>query len=508
MPGLGIWGPTIDFPLVPVTAFVNPKNGKVVTFSSKQHDGMPDKERDHTTRTSTWNRSLSTGSQDAVSQLLVTNTGHEMFCPGTAFDVDGNLVVTGGESSNKTSIYDSHAEKWAPAAEMSIGRGYQGSVTSADGHIIVLGGSWSGSHDGNKSGEIYDPAAMTKKWSLLSGCSSDDLQTDDWAGPYRADNHIWLLPWKDNSIFHAGPSKHMSWISTSGRGSIRKVNDRLSDDDAMCGVAVMYDAIDGKILTAGGAPNYDYLNRDTKAQGKKASKNAFVITLGKPGGPVNVAKAGKDGKGMAFQRTFHHAVVLPNGEIFVVGGQIEGEPWTENTPQLVPEIYSPPPIDQWRKAAPHSTVRVYHSFGLLLPDATVLVGGGGLTDQFPKSNHLDAQIYTPSYLLTTDGKRATRPVIKNKADTVQKKPGDKITITTDSSIVAASLIRYGAATHSLNNDQRRIPLVPTKSTGSGFEYVVTIPKESGIAIPGYYMLFVMNAAGVPSESKTVQILLA
>ena len=60
-----------------------------------------------------------------------------------------------------------------------------------------------------------------------------------------------------------------------------------------------------------------------------------------------------------------------------------------------------------------------------------------------------------------------------------------------------------SVTHTVNTDQRRIPLIPL-SAGTN-KYTVTVPNEPGIAIPGYWMVFGMNGAGVPSIAKTVLI---
>ena len=64
-------------------------------------------------------------------------------------------------------------------------------------------------------------------------------------------------------------------------------------------------------------------------------------------------------------------------------------------------------------------------------------------------------------------------------------------------------MRLSAITHTTNNDQRRIPLQPT-ALGSG-GYSVTLPADPGVLLPGYYMLFALNANGVPSTSTTIQI---
>lgn len=48
----------------------------------------------------------------------------------------------------------------------------------------------------------------------------------------------------------------MNWYGTSNTGSQAPAGNRASDTDSMCGNAIMYDAVGGKILTVGGAPAY------------------------------------------------------------------------------------------------------------------------------------------------------------------------------------------------------------------------------------------------------------
>ena len=494
--GLGKWGTTVNFPLVPVGVFIDPIGGKVISFSSYAHDGFGQGVTDHTTLTATWDPTT-----QKVSHRQVRETNHDMFCPGMAFDVNGRMIISGGESADKVSIYEPTKDDWISVREMKVPRGYQGSTVCANGNIFVIGGSWGpvGLPFGNRPGEVYDPE--TGRWTLLKGVPSKHIETtEDWEGEYRADNHVWLMAWQNNSIFHAGPSKYMHWITLNGNGTIQNATQRGAHD-SMCGVAAMYDAVEGKILSAGGAPSYNYRDGHNQTRGAKATKEAFVITLGNVNASVEVKPAGQ---GMHSARSFTHAVILPNGETLVVGGQGEPRVFTEVTPRLKPEIYSPTK-DTWTEVAPHSTVRAYHSFALLLRDATVLVGGGGLTVQLDV-NHFDAQIYVPQYLLTADGDGAERPVIKQTSE-VTVLPGGNFTITTDTEVASASLVRYGGATHSLNNDQRRIALTLHDSS-KPLEYFVSIPSDGGIAIPGYWMLFVINSQGVPSEATNVQIQVA
>jgi galactose oxidase len=188
-----------------------------------------------------------------VTQRIVTNTGHNMFCPGISIDANGRTLVTGGDTSQKASIYNPSTDSWSSATNMNIPRGYQASATCSDRRIFVIGGSWSGGIEG-KNGEIYDPKANT--WSLLPGCPVAPMLTNDAQGVWRQDNHGWLFAWKNGSIFQAGPSMAMNWYGTGGGGSQNGAGTRAADGDSMCGNAVMFDAVAGKILAVEGSPDY------------------------------------------------------------------------------------------------------------------------------------------------------------------------------------------------------------------------------------------------------------
>jgi galactose oxidase len=80
--------------------------------------------------------------------------------------------------------------------------------------------------------------------------------------------------------------------------------------------------------------------------------------------------------------------------------------------------------------------------------------------------------------------------------------GKVITVKTDTAVTSFAIVRMGTATHSVDTDQRRLSLAPTAVTGG---YQLTIPADAGVAVPGYWMLFAMNAKGVPSVAKTIKI---
>ncbi|KAI4248671.1 MAG: hypothetical protein L6R42_009195, partial [Xanthoria sp. 1 TBL-2021] len=259
----GQWGETINFPLIPVAAALIPSTSEVLVWSAWNADNYGD--GNGRTVTATYNP-LS----GIVTQSIVTNTGHDMFCPGISLTKSGLIVVAGGTNSEKTSVYHPDTRSWSSGMNLILPRGYNSQATLSNGGVFTIGGSWSGVR-GGKNGEYYDPVANT--WSLRPGCPVAPILTNDAEGIYRADNHAWLFARQNNSVFHAGPSKNMNWFTTDGQGSTTPAGTRGNDNDAMNGNAIMYDALAGKILTIGGAASYT---------SSYTTSNAHIITLGAP----------------------------------------------------------------------------------------------------------------------------------------------------------------------------------------------------------------------------------
>jgi galactose oxidase len=467
-PARGAWSAPIGFPLVPAAAALLP-NGRVLTWSSYTPTAYGGSGR---TYTATFDPAT-----NVVTQRTVTETGHDMFCPGISMLGDGRIVVTGGDDSAKTSIYQPSSDTWATGPLMNIPRGYQASVTLSDGRVFAIGGSWSGGQ-GGKHGEVWSAAGG---WQRLTGAPVTPMLTNDAQGVYRADNHGWLFAWSGGTVLQAGPSRAMNWYGTAGTGSTTPAGPRGDDGDAMTGNAVMYDA--GRILAAGGSPNY---------QNSNATTNAYVITLA--GSTATVRRVAP----MANPRAFANSVVLPDGKVAVFGGQNYAVPLTDNTAVLSPEIWDPV-TETFTTMAPALVPRTYHSVALLLPDGRVFTGGGGLCASCG-TNHLDAEIFTPPNLLNPDGTPASRPAITSAPTTAAN--GATITVATDRAVTGFALIRFGSATHNLNTDQRRIALAPTAVTGG---YSLTVPADRGVAVPGYYMLFALDSQGVPSVARTIRV---
>ena len=133
---LARWTPVINLPLVPVSA-ANLPDGKVLLWSAEDRFGFG--QQIGRTYTTTFDPATS-----AASERLVSETGHNMFCPGTANLPDGRILVNGGLTSPETSIFDPSTGTWTAAGDMNIPRAYQGTTPLQDGSVFTLGGSWAG----------------------------------------------------------------------------------------------------------------------------------------------------------------------------------------------------------------------------------------------------------------------------------------------------------------------------------------------------------------------------
>jgi YVTN family beta-propeller protein len=463
------WTAPIELTLVPAAGAVL-ANGKVMFWAADSRTSFGGS--GHTFST------LFDPATNTAVEHDVTETGHDMFCPGTARLPDGRLLVNGGLDSADTSLYDPVSNTWSAAATMNIPRGYDASTTLADGSVMTLGGSWSGANGGVRNAEIFTPDTG---WRLLSGVPEDPYRLDGTYEGWQSDAHMALIPTSNGKVLLAGPTVNMAWIDTTGNGSSVPAGVRGDDIPAFGGPVVMYEA--GKILKVGGS---------TWNNGTPASATAYIIDT--TAGTANVTKM----PSMAYPRLYSNSVVLPNGQVLVIGGQTFSQEFSDSYAVLAPELFDPQ-TQTFTVLPAMSIARNYHSIALLLPDGRVISAGGGLCNC--SADHTDMQIMSPPYLFNTDGTAATQPVILSAPTVVGY--GTSAAVLTDSPVTAFSLVRVGSTTHTVNNGQRRVSLAFTP--GLNNTYQINLPSNPGILIPGQWMLFALNAQGTPSVAAIISV---
>ena len=441
----------------------------------------------------------------------------EMFCTGTSNLPSGNLLINGGSNTDSTILFHYKSSAFAKTHSMTRPRGYNSNCVTTDNRVFTLGGEWG---EGLYGGINFYAEIMTLNrngtyiWEPLVNVSG--IIAGEVDQPYQSNqNHMWLFAFKSNNnrnyVFKAGPTPNMHLIDLNS-GTMKFVGKRGKDIMGIQGTALQF--APGKILTLSGGI---YLDADTPG-----SKDAYVIDINpmvtnnihKVIGPIT----------RQFRRVTHNAVVLPGGHVLVIGGQTQLAKWSDLYGVLQPEIYD---SSTNKFIALNSTLkyaRNYHSVALLLKDGRVLVAGSGSgvcdTPIEGCPTRFNGEIFTPPYLqgiLETNRPKIISAVSfgKRKCSNMDLSYKDctvfEITMANNSchtnDILGCSfeLIRLSSVTHSINNDQLRIPLVFSKKSSN--IALVSIPKSSlPFTISGYYYLFAINKiTKVPSVAFILQV---
>jgi hypothetical protein len=198
---------------------------------------------------------------------------------------------------------------------------------------------------------------------------------------------------------------------------------------------------------------------------------------------------------VAYPRSFLNLTSLPDGTILVTGGETD-----KNGGNIANAVYSAelwsPQTQTWATMAAMKTPREYHSTALLLPDGRVVVSGMG-ADFGNVTNETSAEFFSPPYLF-----KGTRPTVTQTPQQISYGSNFLVSTPDAGSITKVVLIRTGAVTHAFDQNTRYVPLSFQQATGG---LTVTAPPNGYVAPPGYYMLFIVNSAGVPSVAPFVHL---
>jgi hypothetical protein len=183
-------------------------------------------------------------------------------------------------------------------------------------------------------------------------------------------------------------------------------------------------------------------------------------------------------------------VILPNGQVFETGGGLIDR----QDPVYEASMYNPSTNTFTSGMATDPIPRTYHSQAYLLPDGRVMAVGDNPGDG---SFNLHVSVYSPPYLF-----KGARPQIESVANPQTWHWGNSYNITVNQQIVSAELIRPAAVTHQSDPNQRFVAL-PMSVHGNTVG--LNLSSNPNIVPPGWYMLFVTNANGVPSVAKWVHV---
>jgi hypothetical protein len=151
----------------------------------------------------------------------------------------------------------------------------------------------------------------------------------------------------------------------------------------------------------------------------------------------------------------------------------------------------------WSTVGSEGDARTYHSTAVLLPDGRVLSAGDDRDEHIPVANRT-AQIYSPPYLF-----RGARPAVTFAPEAVRYGAGFRVAVAgAPTTVERAVLVHPGAVTHSNDMAQRSIELTMSAQADG---LTLASPADASLAPPGYYMLYLIDADGVPSLPAWVRL---
>jgi Domain of unknown function (DUF1929) len=421
----------------------------------------------------------------------------DMFCNGMSVMPDGRVLINGGTAAYgalavvggapdvpftglpNSSIFDPAPESFSPAdglnrGSTAHGRWYPTLTELGDGRIMTTSGLDENGNTNNTS-EIYTAG---QGWGSEIPGTPSGLGTFSFEFPLYPRMH--LLP--TGQVFYSAPSsatvvfnpstQNWSFLAWTIYGG--PVEERTYGSSVLLPLTPANNYSPKVIIMGGDNP---------------ATDTTEIIDLGQ------ISPKWVQGPPMAQPRVEMQATLLPNGQVLVSGGSAKDE--DASTASLKAELYDPA-TNSFSSAGSNTFARLYHNTQLLLPDGTVFLAGG---NPKPGVYEQHIEIYEPAYLFNLDGTAATRPAIGSAPSSVTY--GSTLAVQTpNTDIASVILIKAGSVTHSFDMDQRFVGLSFSRADGG---LSATLPTNSNLLPPGYYMLFLVNKAGVPSIAHLLQV---
>lgn len=450
----GAWSTLEDWPLIAIHGAITP-DARVLSYGTKG-DG---KQTGYFIY-DIWDPAAGlSGGHVTLDNLTLT----DIFCSSQIIlPQSGDILIVGGDNWTGTgttntgnvnsNLFDYSSNSLTRSSDMSRARWYSSSTALVNGEIYIQGGAG--------GGDLPEVREISGGFRLLDGAPTGGYVTNF--------PRNFLAP--DGRIFGYDTNGKMYFVDPDGLGSLSSAGQFSSSYVGWESSAAMFRP--GQILQVGANSN-----------------GVVVIDINGPTPVITPTQS------TSSQRRWVSATALADGKVLATGGSGVANQLTDvnNTA----EIWDPD-TGLWHVGSTGAVARLYHSSALLLPDATVLVAGGGAPGPL---NNTNAEIYYPPYLYAPGGGFAVRPQIISVVDVAEV--GDVLSVQVDASTIGrVTMVKTGSVTHSVNMDQRFVEL-PFTASGSMLD--VTLPERASDTPPGFYMLFVIDDVGVPSVSSMLRI---
>jgi hypothetical protein len=489
----------------------------------------------------------------ALNAAAFSNAGHSgglnynLFCAGQAALADGRWIVVGGHDKGgnngirKINIFNPATQQWLSRpmppvkqdylsdpngvpptyspldenntdpplpSDMKYQRWYPTAVTLPDGRVLILSGSDQDTSVGPER------ASETKVRQVVPEVY--DPRTDTTVALEKAGKMFAMYP--RSYVVQTGPGKNDWKVAVTAEVQPPlPANVRPYDPFNYNGNTYLFDVL-GALANPNVRDEGHWQLVATAAVSHDSGAGAALWELDGEGKArrQRVARFGGDGSAIVeiidfnarnpkWQRqndlrravTQNNAAVLPDGTVLIVGGRGGG------VNEMRYQLYDPN-SGRVRELVDTTVPRHDHSTALLLPDASVLVMGGNRSDLVPDDEDAGVpvgQLYYPPYLF-----KGARPVISTAPRSIYY--GEWVTLNVSMSRPSAKvdsvvLVRMGPITHNWDWGNRSVKLA-WNQIGKNL-VSVRAPAQPGLAVPGDYLLFVVDERGVPSVAVPVRL---
>ncbi|MFF5703501.1 galactose oxidase-like domain-containing protein [Streptomyces sp. NPDC012794] len=485
--------------------------GKVLLFSFERVEVDPTKETGPTDRTGPanagraflWDPSKGTGARafkEVRPPTVLMPDGTyaprpaPFFCAGHAFLPNGMLAVFGGNTGGKggsgaklSFVFDPWTERWYRNRDMAVGRWYPSAVTGADGRQIIMSGqSERGTGTPTPVVERFPAKGLPVPWrpfDIPLDVAADRFRAD---APFRNDYpHLFSL--RDGMIYGLGRDADQQWVFDPVKETRRDLPRRPADFRGYGSAVPLPAGLRGpdSVLVLGGDPH---------------DPNTYRLA----GGRWTTEEP------RAFGRTQDDTLILPDATLLTVNGALSTRdygngPFNPKADLKYRRTELRDPAGHWRLGPAQRLPRGYHSNALVMPDGRVMVTGDELQQIANDPDIRDAmdgsiEIYEPAYL----HRGGTRPALDRvPRGELAHGAAFEVRSSTAAAVRRAVLLAPTTVTHSVNTSQRHLELPVTAVRGDGI--TLRTPPTPADAPPGYYMLFLLDARGVPSTAKWVKL---
>ena len=376
--------------------------------------------------------------------------------------------------------FDPVAERYITVGSMAEARWYPTLVTLKDGRVLAVSGLDDMGEIIPGKNEIFDP--KTRKWSK---------GPDRYFPTYPA-----LFLTQGGDLFYSGSNAgygpadqgRVPGIWNLEKNTFAPVPGLSQADRTETSASVLLPPAQRQrvmLLGGGGVGESHASTARTAVVDLKAKKPVYM-----------------DGPELPEGTRYLNAVLTPDDTVFTSGGSHDYR--GKRASDILKAQFYNPATNSFHEAAAPTVGRDYHSEALLLPDGRIAVFGSNplfadKDDTQPGVFEQRIEVYTPPYLF---GDRSARPRLARRALTVGRGGTARLDAADPSAVAKARLMRPSAVTHATDVEQRSIELTVTRK---GDALSVRIPDDPTLVPSGWYMLFVTNAKGVPSQAQWVHV---